>query len=53
MTVGEAFSKFKWFFPQAKVGKSTFYSLLPGHVKLISDTPRDVCVSITVILLPF
>lgn len=44
MTVGEAFSEFKRFVPQAKVGKSTFYSLRPDHVKLISDTPHDVCI---------
>lgn len=49
MTVGEAFSKFKWFFPQAKVGKSTFYSLRPGHVKLISDCIMQILLSLNMI----
>lgn len=41
MTVSEALRKFYDDYPRIKVGKSSFYSLRPRHVKLHS--PHDTC----------
>ena len=43
MTIGEAFETFKEDNPDCQIGKSSFASLRPKEVGLVSDMPHNVC----------
>lgn len=47
MTVKEAFELFKYEYQDSKLHVSTFYDLRPKHVLLSSETPHNVCVSVS------